>query len=283
MNGRNLALLALTIALLAVIVGIVVLLTQRGAQTSPPLPTLAALDSAPAAAAAATTAPPPTSAPATLTESATVTPSFTAPPATTAAPTASPTALPTETPVVELLAVEETAPVDPPTAPPPTSAPPTATFEDAASPPTIPPPPAPPVLATIVYAPGAPLNELVDIGSGMMLVIAGTRPGDDLIRDLGGSAGPAPAGYTWVVVELMLLCSGEDNCAPSGPTFVVAGSSFRPYPMSTDVQLEPLFGPAAYALGQVWGYLPFLVAENESGLTLVMDHNGQRYSFSLGI
>lgn len=265
MRLRAVALFVLALALLAVVAGIVVLLNRQDAADSAPLPTLAGLATLPptaeavvaAAASASPTPAPPTAAPSEAPASPT--------PAVTASETTGEAAAP---PTQETLV----------TAAPAATIAPRATATEG---PTPAPPTAPPALPTITFAPGVALNEQVDVGTGFMLVVSAERPGDDFMREIGGEVGPAPAGYSWLLVELVLLCNGDENCAPSPSALRVAGSTGRPYPPASGYQVEPLFGPDAFSLGQVWGYLAFTIPDAESGLTLIFDQDGQRYTFSL--
>lgn len=118
----------------------------------------------------------------------------------------------------------------------------------------------------------------LNIGSGDLYVIDYTRPAETRIAELGGSVSPAPAGQTWVLLELLLICTGSDNCAPDSVTLV--GSSGATYTPTT-VEVLPPFTAAAFSAGQVYGYAGFLVAETEASLGLAAMRGGQVYTLAL--
>jgi heme/copper-type cytochrome/quinol oxidase subunit 2 len=126
----------------------------------------------------------------------------------------------------------------------------------------------------------APLNETVDIGTGEMLIIQADRPGFDRIFELGGTAPEASAGQEWVLVEMLLICSGEDNCAPAESSIQAVGSTGT-YAPESSLEIVPLFNDEAFFNGQVYGYLGFIVPENESDLRLVLNQGGTNYAFQL--
>jgi hypothetical protein len=133
----------------------------------------------------------------------------------------------------------------------------------------------------MVVAGAIPLLESADIGEGEMLIIDAVRQASAEIVERGGTVPPAPAGEEWVLVELMLICDGGENCAPDTGAFNLTGASSRPYPPAAGFQLEPVFGREAFTAGQVWGYLGFVVPNSESGLWLTLGQGSQLYRFAL--
>ncbi len=166
-----------------------------------------------------------------------------------------------------------------PPAPPATNAadqPPAPTaIRDTPPPPTFTPVPPTPIPNA------APLNTPVNIGAGQMRVIAVTRPGDALVRELGGSAQPPPAGHKWVLVELLLVCAGAGNCAPEAASLRLLGHSSQVYAPGAGLVVEPLFGAGAFNGGQVWGYAGFVVPDSDTHLYLTLVQSGQEYIFAL--
>ena len=291
-NRWRLPLLLLGAALgIALAVGAAALLSGGAAEA--PLPTLAVLadDERPAteviaavlqptdtpATAASPTAPaspsPEPTPPPTETARPSPTPTepiISASPTPTPAPPTNPPALPSPTPPAPPTNPPAEAPTQPPAPPtnPPTQPPPPPT----AVPPTNP-PPAPPGDA-------APLNTPVNIGTGTLRVIRGARPADALIQELAGSVPPAPAGQQWVVVEAILMCAGSANCAPATSSLQLVGTGGSYAPAAT-FNVQPVFGPDAYTLGQVWGYLGYTVPASAGGLVLELVQGDQAYRFAI--
>jgi hypothetical protein len=146
--------------------------------------------------------------------------------------------------------------------------------------PTLAPTAIPPSPTSVPPGDAAPLNIPVNIGSGQMRVISVNRPGEAFIRDLGGSAPNPPANHAWVVVEVLLICASESSCAPTNAMQVI-GSSGTAYNPGAGFSLDPPFGASSYLNGQVWGYLGFLIPNNESQLQLVLTEGGTTYRFAL--
>lgn len=127
----------------------------------------------------------------------------------------------------------------------------------------------------------APLNSPLNIGGGEMRVVAATRPGDALIREVGGSAPNPPAGQKWLLVELLLVCASDGNCAPDASALSVLGTSGTVYTPAAGLRIEPLFGSDAYMTGQVWGYVGFTVSDSETALYLSVTRDRRQYLFAL--
>jgi hypothetical protein len=127
----------------------------------------------------------------------------------------------------------------------------------------------------------APLNSPLNIGGGEMRVVAATRPGDAHIREVGGSAPNPPAGQKWLLVELLLICAGDGNCAPDVSALNVLGTSGTVYTPAVGLRIEPLFSSDAYMAGQVWGYAGFTVPDSETALYLAVTRESQQYLFAL--
>ena len=115
-----------------------------------------------------------------------------------------------------------------------------------------------------------------------MRVVAAVRPATTLINELGGSAANPPAGQQWLLVEALVICSGSGNCAPDLSGIRVVGSSGATYAPAPDFSMPQLFGPGAYAVGQVWGYMGFTIPTSETTLRLALNQGGQTYTFALG-
>jgi hypothetical protein len=128
---------------------------------------------------------------------------------------------------------------------------------------------------------GVALSTPLDIGSGDMRIVAAVRPATTLINDLGGAAANPPAGQEWLLVEALVICSGSDNCAPALSNIRVIGSSGTVYAPAPDFSMPQLFGPGAFAVGQVWGYMGFTVPTSETTLRLALNQGGQTYIFAL--
>lgn len=223
----------------------------------------------------------------------------TPPPATAIAaadtPTAQPSATPTTAPATDAATITQPAadtPADQPSATPATPATPTSTLTatptvtapaptNTALPPTavsVPPTSAPQVVMPLT---SVVMNEAQEVGAGEMWVVDANRAAESLIVEIGGSVEPAPPGYTWLLVELFMLCSGAENCAPPTTALQVVGPSRVPYPVAPGITIQPIFGPAAYIDGQVWGYLGFLVPSTEAPLSLLLTQPGQQFAFDL--
>jgi hypothetical protein len=128
---------------------------------------------------------------------------------------------------------------------------------------------------------GVALSTPLDIGAGSMRVISVTRPGSTFITDMGGQPGSLPTGQEWVVVEALVICSGTANCAPNLSALQVAGASGSTYTPATDFSIASQFGPGAFALGQVWGYLGFRIPTTETNLRLILTQGNQTFTFAL--
>lgn len=136
--------------------------------------------------------------------------------------------------------------------------------------------------ATVIFLAGAvPLREGVGIGTGEMRVVDALRQAGAQIRERGGSAGSTPPGEEWVLVEVLLMCAGDANCAPDLGAFSITGTSGRSYSAAAGFALEPVFGRDAFVGGQVWGYLGFVVPNSESGLWLTVGQGNAVYRFAL--
>jgi len=148
-----------------------------------------------------------------------------------------------------------------------TSAPPTATLN-----PQIPTP-----------AGAIPLGMPMNIGTGEMRVVSAARPANEVITSFIAAAPPnPPANHSWLLVELFLICSGTDNCAPPAGSLTVMGNSQALYQPSTVIPLFPQFGSDSFAVGQVWGYLIFAIPNAEQGIWLKLQLvDGTIYYFAL--
>jgi hypothetical protein len=157
--------------------------------------------------------------------------------------------------------------------------------------PTSTPQPTQPPVGTVTVVPptlvptpsnSIPLQRLVDVGTGKMMVVSATCPATDALRDILGSAPSAPpSGSDWLLVEALIRCSGASNCAPDKSSLMVVGSSGRAYPVDSTLSLQPSFGADGYNNNQVWGYLAFIVSTGEQRLSLVLSQSGRSYSFVL--
>lgn len=127
----------------------------------------------------------------------------------------------------------------------------------------------------------APIGQAVNIGTGQFRVVQAPRPGDAVIRALGGSIPNAPPGQEWVLVEMLLICSGTGNCTPDAASLQAQGTSGSRYSPAEQFVLDPLFGPENFIGGQVWGYRGFLIPRSEAQLILVVTVNRQSYNFAL--
>lgn len=286
-RGRFPARRLLAVAAALVILGgaLLVVLKPGARPASPPMPTLAALPTLQPTAASLALALP-TDAPSTAPPTAETLPSQAASPLPvetvalpvvqhTATHTLPPPIVPTFEPLLPTLELPTSAPAQPPVETiAPVTAPPTVTRPPTATPGVTNPPP-----TSIANA--APLNMPLNIGSGDLRVIAATRPGDGLIRDLGGSVAPAPPGKVWLLVELLLVCGSANNCAPDASALRVLGTAGMTYTPEASLQVNPLFGAGAYMAGQVWGYAGFLVPTGEAALYLTLARGGQDYIFAL--
>jgi hypothetical protein len=128
---------------------------------------------------------------------------------------------------------------------------------------------------------GVPLSTPLDIGAGEMRIVAAVRPASTLINELGGAAANPPTGQQWLLVEALVICSGSDNCAPALSDIRVVGSSGTTYAPAPDFSMPQLFGPSAFAVGQVWGYMGFTIPSSETTLKLALNQDGETYTFAL--
>lgn len=286
------------LVVVAVVAGIAIVGTRESGETgteSAALPTLAALPSltqtasAPrgteppqvSGAAAFDTVPPPAS----VTPSPTIT---TTPPET---PGVTPTAeaFPTAAAPAPVTPVMPPALASPDSAPPQPTLPPPPTADNAALPmlPTLPPPTVPPPTA-VLPPPTLNVVDVVavgtarDIGGGQLRVLEATRPGEALLRELAGSVPSTPANHNWVIFELLLVCSGSDNCTPETGAFTLRSNSGAVYPPAAMLNLQPVFAPDSYLGGQTWGYLGFIVPVSDTAIWLSLSAGtGEPINFGL--
>jgi hypothetical protein len=155
---------------------------------------------------------------------------------------------------------------------------PTATTSPSTSTPPITASQTPPL--TPVVDPGVPLNTSADIGIGEMRVIDAARPGETRIRELGGTIPAAPANQAWVLVEVLVACREQTTCSLSPSVFQVIGSSGTAYNPSSQLNMTPIFGSLT-SNRQIWGYLGFIIPNNESGLRLALAQGSQTHLFAL--
>ncbi|MCB9452266.1 MAG: tetratricopeptide repeat protein [Anaerolineaceae bacterium] len=230
-----------------------------------------------------TPVPSPTPEPSTTpTATDTVTPTKFVPTLTTAVKSET-TTLPLVSPSPEVVPTATTQVVIPPPTtsslptlpPPPTDLPPT---EGPSPTPTLtftPPP-------TLVVVDTVPVGIAQAISGGQLRVLEATRPGETLMRELAGSVPPTPANHNWVVVELLLVCSGADNCTPPASAFVVQSNIGATYSPAATLNLQPIFAPDIYLDGQTWGYLGFIVPTSDTGIWLKVDTGaGESINFAL--
>lgn len=280
------------------------LLVAGCAADTEPLPTLAVL---PTAQPTFTPAQPSPTAPDTETPTAeapavvaaAAEPGATLQPTDTAAPTdevqsdaATPTAIneaaPTGLPTTDQPASATPPPpptIQPTSKPPGTATPsltPTITHTPSITPtPTLTRTPTPPP-PTVELPPGViPFQNGADTSQGNVRVIASTRPAAAYISELGGQVPAAPAGQSWLLVELLMICSTVDSCAPQADALQVVNAGGIPYRQGSGLVLEPIFGPDAYLQGQVWGYAGFIVPDTDDPLYLLLTVDGTDYQFAL--
>ena len=127
---------------------------------------------------------------------------------------------------------------------------------------------------------GVSVNTAVNIGTGEMRVVDVIRPAEGRIAELGGSVPNAPSDQAWVLVEVLLICTGEQNCMSNSSTLWIIGSSGAVYSASPQLNLTPIFG-SVLSNRQMWGYLGFIVPRNEDVLRLLLWEVGQNYVFRL--
>ena len=121
-----------------------------------------------------------------------------------------------------------------------------------------------------------------DIGGGEIRVLEATRPGETLLRELAGSVPTTPANHNWVIFEMLLVCSGGDNCTPATSAFTLHSNTGTIYTPAASLNLEPVFTPDVYMGGQTWGYLGFIVPTSDSALWLSLDTGtGEPINFGL--
>ncbi|MEO8611540.1 MAG: hypothetical protein ABI690_26820 [Chloroflexota bacterium] len=128
---------------------------------------------------------------------------------------------------------------------------------------------------------GVAIGTALDIGTGSMRVVSLNRPGSSFITEMGGQAAAVPTGQDWVVVEVIVICAGKTNCAPSLSDLHVVSASGATYAPAPDFSMPQLFGPGAFTLGQVWGYMGFRVPTSDAGLSLVLSQGDKTYRFGL--
>ena len=200
----------------------------------------------------------------TLTPTITLSPSSPLPDGATPSPTSTDTA-PAPAPVNPTESQPTTTPS--PTVPPPTPTPPNTLV--------------PTVIPTIV-AGAVPLGEAVTLDDGSLRVVSFTRPAQGRITEMGGSVAAPPAGSSWALVELLMVCTGAENCAISPSAFQIVGTTGGTYSSTPIPGLDPLlFGPNAYTYGQVWGYIGFVIPNTESSLWLVLTLDDGLHVFAL--
>ncbi|MBZ0285723.1 MAG: hypothetical protein K8L97_33650 [Anaerolineae bacterium] len=141
----------------------------------------------------------------------------------------------------------------------------------------------PPQPTATLIPPGStvPLATFGNIGVGELQVIQVARPGSSFIQEIGGTAPNPPANQDWVLLEILLMCSTATNCAPAPTNLTILGSSGTSYTIPTTLQIDPPFGPEAFAGGQVWGFAGFLIPRSESTLSLVVTQGDQSFAFAL--
>ncbi len=141
-----------------------------------------------------------------------------------------------------------------------------------------------PITATPAFGsitePGVPVNMALNIGAGEMRIVSVTRPAEAYVAELGGSVPNAPADQGWVLVEALLICTDDRSCIPNPSALWLLGSSGSAYRSSPQLNLTPIFG-SILSNHQVWGYLGFVVPENENNLRLVLVQAGETYVFAL--
>lgn len=200
----------------------------------------------------------------------------------TPAPTATATSSSSVTPVSPPSATN--VPVTPqlvtPAAPPttdsrlPTQQPVSVTPTVTASPNASPPP-------TLVVVDTVPVGIEAAIPGGEMRLLEVTRPAESLIEELAGSVPSTPPGQTWLVVEVLLICSGQDNCTPPTNAFTIRGNNGTSYSPAVTFNLQPVFAPGIYKGQQAWGYLGFTVPTSETGIWLELNSGGTVVNFGL--
>lgn len=141
--------------------------------------------------------------------------------------------------------------------------------------PTAPPPPPGVSDATAIG-----VGRLIS-GVGTLRVVSAERPGDGLFPQLGGSVRKAPSGYQWLIVELLLMCGSQQACPSTLNGFEVLGSSGTAYSPDSGFNVELLFNKYGSIMGQVWGYLGFLVPTSEADVWLRLTYGGTDYIFAL--
>jgi hypothetical protein len=134
---------------------------------------------------------------------------------------------------------------------------------------------------TMIVVGAIPLLEGANVGGGELRVVDVVRQASAEIAERGGSVPPAPDGQDWVLLELLLICEDGTNCAPDTGAFKLTGNFGTPYSLTAGFQLDPVFGREAFAAGQVWGYLGFVVPNSESGLWLTLGQGSDIYRFAL--
>jgi hypothetical protein len=123
---------------------------------------------------------------------------------------------------------------------------------------------------------GGAQGTALNIETGDLYVLTFARPAEALIAELGGSVTPAPAGQTWVLLEMLLICTTADNCAPESIA-LVGGTEYPP----AEISALPPFSAAAYDGGQVYGYAGFLVPDADTNLSLSATRAGTVYTIAL--
>ncbi len=121
-----------------------------------------------------------------------------------------------------------------------------------------------------------------DIGGGELRVLEATRPGETLLRELAGSVPTTPANHNWVIFEMLLVCSGGDNCTPATSAFTLRSNTGEVYTPAASLNLDPVFTPDVYMGGQTWGYLGFIVPTSNAAIWLSLDTGtGEPINFGL--
>lgn len=134
--------------------------------------------------------------------------------------------------------------------------------------------------ATPAFSEVTPLNSPITIAAGQFRVVNVTRGAESVIQDLGGTFPPAPAGQSWVLLELLLLCSDGAACTFSPSVLTVTGSTGSVYPYSVQLNLLPQFG-SSIQNNQIWGYLGFTLPTSETQLKLLLTEKSRTYALAL--
>lgn len=186
------------------------------------------------------------------------------------------TPLPTNPPPIQVTVVIQktiagtnTIPTAAPTSAAPTQGGPTS---PVVAPPTVPP--------TISAAVGAPLQTIVDVSNGQMMVVSTAFPATDALTNMGVTPPAPPAGSSWLLVEALMKCTPSVNCTPPTGSLKVIGAAGQ-YDPTTAFVIDPKFGSEGFSSGQVWGYLEFAIPTGEQNLRLTYTVGSKIYVFAL--